>query len=134
MRPNTPQQGSCLGASFYRIRHAHIRRLKRLHSPSALGFRVWGSCRLLMDYLKTLGLTAGLKVMDVGCGWGLAGIFCAHELKAKVTCVDSDPEVFEYLQRWSPFVGQVGGGIKVDSAGHVYAAFCSPRKYALSGV
>ena len=36
--------------------------------------------------------------MDVGCGWGLAGIFCAHELKAKVTCVDSDPEVFEYLR------------------------------------
>ena len=50
-----------------------------------------------MDYLKTLGVPSGARIMEVGCGWGMAGIFCARELGAKVTCVDADPEVFHYL-------------------------------------
>jgi predicted nicotinamide N-methyase len=36
--------------------------------------------------------------MDAGCGWGLLGIYCAKQLGALVTSVDSDPEVFPYLQ------------------------------------
>ena len=36
--------------------------------------------------------------MDVGCGWGLAGIFCAKNLGATVTCVDADQEVFHFLR------------------------------------
>jgi len=43
-------------------------------------------------------LTDGLGVMDVGCGWGLAGIYCAKQHKAVVTCLDADPMVFPYLQ------------------------------------
>jgi predicted nicotinamide N-methyase len=35
--------------------------------------------------------------MDVGCGWGLRGIFCAKKLGADVFSVDSDPEVFPFL-------------------------------------
>jgi len=35
--------------------------------------------------------------MDVGCGWGLLGIYCAKKLGALVTSIDSDPEVFPYL-------------------------------------
>jgi predicted nicotinamide N-methyase len=35
--------------------------------------------------------------MDVGCGWGLLGIYCAKNLGAEVTSVDSDPEIFPYL-------------------------------------
>ncbi|MFH1057883.1 MAG: methyltransferase domain-containing protein [Pseudomonadota bacterium] len=98
MPAGSTQQGTCLGVSFYRSRHACIRQLKKLHSPSTFGYRVWGSCWLLMDYLKTLGVPAGLRVMEVGCGWGLAGIFCARELGAEVTCVDYDEEVFHYLR------------------------------------
>ncbi len=40
----------------------------------------------------------GLQGMEVGCGWGLAGIFCAKNLRATVTCVDADQEVFPFLQ------------------------------------
>jgi predicted nicotinamide N-methyase len=36
--------------------------------------------------------------MDVGCGWGLAGIYCAKTHGALVTSVDIDAEVFPYLQ------------------------------------
>ncbi len=36
--------------------------------------------------------------MEVGCGWGLAGIYCAKKYGAQVTGVDIDPEVFPYLR------------------------------------
>jgi predicted nicotinamide N-methyase len=35
--------------------------------------------------------------MEVGCGWGLAGIYCAKKQGATVTCIDIDAEVFPYL-------------------------------------
>lgn len=97
--PQTPHEEKiCQGIRFYQSRHTQIRQLKRLHSPLGFGFRVWTSCWLLMDYLKTLRLPPGLQVMEVGCGWGLAGIFCAKNLRATVTCVDDDPEVFPFLR------------------------------------
>ena len=36
--------------------------------------------------------------MDVGCGWGLAGIYCAKKQGALVTGVDIDSEVFPFLR------------------------------------
>lgn len=39
--------------------------------------------------------------MELGCGWGLAGIYCAKVHSAIVTCVDIDPEVFHFLHRQS---------------------------------
>lgn len=36
--------------------------------------------------------------MDLGCGWGMAGIFCAKKYGARVTAVDMDEEVYPYLQ------------------------------------
>lgn len=36
--------------------------------------------------------------MDVGCGWGLAGIYCAKKHGARVTGVDMDSEVFPFLR------------------------------------
>ncbi len=93
-----PEEKTCHGVSFYHSRHTRIRQLKRLHSPRDFGYRVWTSCWLLMDYLRSLRTPPGLRVMDVGCGWGLAGIYCAKNLQATVTCVDADPEVFPYLR------------------------------------
>ena len=40
---------------------------------------------------------SGDSVIDVGCGWGIAGIWCARELGAEVTSVDADANVFPYL-------------------------------------
>lgn len=38
-----------------------------------------------------------MRVLEVGCGWGLAGIYCAKNHGADVTGADIDPEVFPFL-------------------------------------
>jgi predicted nicotinamide N-methyase len=85
------------GVRVLRSRHPAIRKLKRLHTPSYQGFRVWPSSWLLMDFLKHRGLPDGTRVMEVGCGWGMAGIYCAKQHGACVTAVDIDSEVFPFL-------------------------------------
>jgi len=79
-------------------RHRYVRQLKRLHTPATFGFRIWKSSWLLIDYIKREGFSDGLSVMDVGCGWGLAGIYCAKQYNAVVTCVDADAKVFPFLR------------------------------------
>ena len=51
-----------------------------------------------MDYLHRRRLPENLRVMEVGCGWGLLGIYCAKKYGARVISVDVDPEVLPYLQ------------------------------------
>jgi predicted nicotinamide N-methyase len=85
------------GVRAFKSRHVEIKRLKRLHAPSRFGFRAWASSWLLMDFFSRLGLESGARVMDIGCGWGLAGIYCAKRHDAVVTGIDIDPEVFPYL-------------------------------------
>lgn len=85
------------GVRGFRSRHGEIRKLKRSHNPCYHGHRIWTSSWLLMDFFQHQGLPQGIRVMDVGCGWGMAGIYCAKRHNAKVTCVDRDPEVFPYL-------------------------------------
>jgi predicted nicotinamide N-methyase len=77
--------------------HPEIRKLKRISSPCFHGNKHWMSGWLLMDYFKRRGLSDGARVMEVGCGWGLAGIYCAKEHGAIVTSVDIDSEVFPYV-------------------------------------
>ena len=78
-------------------RHPEVRKLKRDNIPTHHGNKFWTSSWLLMDYLGQKGLPKRAHVMDVGCGWGLAGIYCAKEHEAVVTSVDVDSEVFPYL-------------------------------------
>jgi predicted nicotinamide N-methyase len=77
--------------------HPEVRRLKRLHQTSIHGNKLWSSSWVLMDFLGRQKIPPGLRIMDVGCGWGLLGIYCAKKIGAEVTPVDSDPEVFPFL-------------------------------------
>jgi len=86
------------GIKVFRSRHRSIRELKRLYKPSLHGFRVWPSSWLLIDYFKRNRLAMSSKILDIGCGWGLAGIYCAKHYRSIVTCVDSDSAVFPYLR------------------------------------
>ena len=79
--------------------HPVIRRVRRQGAtPSIHGNKLWKSSRLLMDYLNTHRPQHCKRVLDVGCGWGATGIWCAKTLGADVTAVDADPDVFPFLQ------------------------------------
>ena len=86
------------GVRLLLSQHPEIRKLKRLNAPSVHGNRLWKSTWLLMDYLHRRGLPEDVRVMEVGCGWGLLGIYCAKEYGARVISVDVDPEVLPYLK------------------------------------
>ncbi|MEM6709431.1 MAG: methyltransferase domain-containing protein [Pseudomonadota bacterium] len=74
-----------------------LRRLKRKHEPSAHGNKTWGSSFPLMDFLLHYPPRKRAKILEVGCGWGPAGVFCAKAFRARVTGLDIDPEVFPFL-------------------------------------
>lgn len=79
--------------------HPGIRRLKRQQeSPSLHGNKVWHSSFALIDYLHQHPPRHGVRVIDVGCGWGLNGIWLAKHYGARVLAVDADPAVEPYLR------------------------------------
>jgi predicted nicotinamide N-methyase len=78
-------------------RHPEVRRLKRKHSPSVHGNKLWSTSWLLIDYIKKKRLKPRSKILEIGCGWGLTGIFCAKSFSAAVTAVDIDPDIYPYL-------------------------------------
>lgn len=77
--------------------HPLIRRLKDIAKPSVHGHKTWESSFLLMDYLREKPIKKRRTLLELGCGWGPASIYCARQFKSKVTGVDIDPAVFPYL-------------------------------------
>ena len=57
---------------------------------------MWSATWLLLSYLETQQLD-GVDVLDVGYGWGLAGVYCARR-GARVVGCDLDPEVLPIAQ------------------------------------
>lgn len=95
---SSPHLRQAYGVTSLTSRHPALRRLKSEQTePSLHGNKLWGSCYLLMEYLEQNPLEQGSKVMDLGCGWGLGGIYCAKTFGASVTAVDADPAVFPFL-------------------------------------
>ena len=79
--------------------HPAIRRVRRQGvAPSIHGNKLWKSSCLLMDYLNKNRPPHCRRVLDVGCGWGATGIWCAKTLGADVTAVDADADVFPFLK------------------------------------
>jgi len=79
--------------------HPEIRKVRRSGvAPAIHGNKLWKSSCLLIDYLHRHRPEHCQRVLDVGCGWGIAGIWCAKKLGSRVTSVDADPDVFPYLQ------------------------------------
>ena len=86
------------GVKMLTTSHPHIRRIKRSDAqPSIHGNKLWKSSFLLIDYLKKHPPEHFGTVMDAGCGWGMAGIYCAKQLGSRVLSVDADKDVFPYL-------------------------------------
>lgn len=95
---STKHYREAFGVTLLTSQHKDIRRLKRQLPPASIhGNKFWGSSFLLMDYLQKKPPKKGCRVLELGCGWGLAGIFCAKQFKANVTGLDADDAVFPYL-------------------------------------
>jgi predicted nicotinamide N-methyase len=87
-----------LGVKALRATHPEVRRLKRQQNGhSAHGNKVWRSSFVLMDYLSTYPPAPSAKVLDIGCGWGLTGLFLARQYQARVTGIDIDSSVAPFL-------------------------------------
>ena len=79
--------------------HPLMRQVRREGvKPSIHGNKLWKSSRLLIDYLGKNRPEHCNSVIDVGCGWGISGIWCAKTLGSQVTSADADPDVFPYLE------------------------------------
>jgi predicted nicotinamide N-methyase len=78
--------------------HPEVKKLKRLDkTPSMHGNKVWGSSFVIMDYFIENPLADNKNVLDVGCGWGLTGVFLAKTYNATVIGMDADSAVAPYL-------------------------------------
>lgn len=98
---NTERQA--FGLTILKNTHRDIRRLKRETGHAALhGNKFWKSTYVLMDYLQECleeySHEQPLRILEIGCGWGLGGIFCAKRFNADVTSLDADASVFPFLQ------------------------------------
>jgi predicted nicotinamide N-methyase len=87
------------GLKILKSGHKEIRRLKKDgHAPEIHGHKFWNSSYLIMDYLKKHPMRKRARVMEIGCGWGLLGIYCAKNFDARVTGVDADKHVLPYME------------------------------------
>lgn len=98
-------------------RHPAIRRLKRTNPAQSLhGNKVWNSALLLIDYLQHHPIASHSQVLELGCGWGMAGIYCAKQLSCAVTGLDADPQVFPYLR-----LQAAANDVEIDALTHHFA-------------
>lgn len=89
---------TAFGVKILSSQHKKIRQLKRGEdTPSIHGNKFWGSSYLLMDFLQHNPPEKDYKILELGCGWGLAGIHCAKHYQSTVVAVDADSAVFPYL-------------------------------------
>ncbi|MCW8127333.1 class I SAM-dependent methyltransferase [Microbulbifer halophilus] len=99
------------GLTVRKNAHPDMRRLRReAGEPSLHGNKFWKSSCLMMDYLKKNPLEKGARVLDIGCGWGLGGIFCAKHFGAAVTSLDADSSVFPFVHYHAEL-----NGVSVDT-------------------
>ena len=92
-----PNIYSAYGIHLLRGHHPLVRKLKRYYKPVSHGTRAWGSSFLLMDFLEQNPPKKRANIVDVGCGWGPVSVFATVQLRAKVTAIDSDTNVFPFL-------------------------------------
>lgn len=86
--------------------HPDIKRLRRATgNPTIHGNKFWKSTYILMDYLNAFPLKKNLRVLEVGCGWGLGAIYCAKRFNSVVTGLDADPVVFPYCEHHAALNG-----------------------------
>ena len=86
------------GITVLKAADPRIRKLKKDYTPFIHGNKFWNSSWCVMDFLARQGLPQEANVLEIGCGWGLAGMYCANIHGANVLGMDADSAVFPYLK------------------------------------
>ena len=83
------------GLQYFTGAHSEIRSQYRSgQRPTEFGNKVWATSLILIDHFHhDMPLQKGLRVLEIGCGWGLVGVYLAKVQGCKVTCTDLDPYV-----------------------------------------
>ena len=97
LTPPTAHTVSFMNVDALKASHPQVRKLKRQQTHAAHGNKVWRSSFVLIDYLSTWEIPEQSKVLDIGCGWGLTGIYLAKNYQAEVTGLDIDANVEPFL-------------------------------------
>ncbi|HSG90617.1 MAG TPA: class I SAM-dependent methyltransferase [Pseudomonadales bacterium] len=93
------KQRKAFGLTVLDARHPKVRKLRRDgHVAEIHGNKIWDSSFLVMDHLKRHPLPKRTRVLDIGCGWGLLGLFCAKRFGNRVHGIDADRNVLPYLE------------------------------------
>ena len=99
MATHHPSLRTIAGLQVPYARHPRVRAIRRQgHYPSIHGTKLWNSSGVLIDYMASTKAIAPRSVIDTGCGWGLAGIWCAKIFSSAVASVDADASVMPYLE------------------------------------
>jgi predicted nicotinamide N-methyase len=78
--------------------HKDMRRLRQdLGDATIHGNKFWQSTSLMIDYLQISPPEPASRILEIGSGWGISGIYCAKYYQAQVTALDADATVFPYL-------------------------------------
>ena len=86
------------GLNILNANHPRVRQLKREGAVAEIhGNKFWNSSYLIMDYLKKHRLPKRARVLEIGCGWGLLGLYCAKHFDNRVHGIDADKNVLPYL-------------------------------------
>lgn len=94
----TPTQRQAFGLKILNANHPRVRGLKREGYVAEIhGNKFWNSSYLIMDHLKKNPLPKRSRVLEIGCGWGLLGLFCAKHFGNRAHGIDADENVLPYL-------------------------------------
>ena len=104
-KSNTHQR-DIFGVTVLKNSHPDIRRIKRQGGRAVVhGNKFWHSASLMIDYLQVSPPNRHWRILEVGCGWGISGVFCAKRFDAQVTALDIDDTVFAYLDHHAKLNG-----------------------------
>jgi predicted nicotinamide N-methyase len=85
---------------YYTGAHPEMRALNKVNPrPSEFGHKVWDTSFVLIDFLAKNDFNLNKKsVLEIGCGWGILGLYLAKHFDCEVTCSDLDEKVLPIVE------------------------------------